>query len=244
MQRRIEEQKKLEAEAARRERALEQKLKEVKVETPTTPTPTTPTTASTTTTTPTPTTPSTPKSKTPFVPVNNVEPKTEDTKLKQQFSVAFKSNKRSVTEVTKTLGFTDEPEEDTLVPKKRRTLQTLEPDASMQQINTKKLVDQIPTEKEELFSFKIDWQVIDKHDIVEGKMRPWVAKKISEFLGEEEITLIEYICKKLTDHSPPQDIVDQLQLVLDDEATVFVIKMWRMLIYSMLTTSPNTLGSL
>jgi len=59
-------------------------------------------------------------------------------------------------------------------------------------------------------------------------------KKIVEFLGEEEPTLIEYICKKLTDHNTPQDILEQLQLVLDEEANIFVIKMWRMLIFNML----------
>uniref|UniRef100_A0A6B2LW90 PWI domain-containing protein n=1 Tax=Arcella intermedia TaxID=1963864 RepID=A0A6B2LW90_9EUKA len=53
-------------------------------------------------------------------------------------------------------------------------------------------------------------------------------------LDEEEPTLIEYICKKLCDHSSPQDILDQLQVVLDDEASAFVIKMWRMLIFNML----------
>jgi len=154
------------------------------------------------------------------------------------FSVAFKSSKRGVSEVTKTLGFTDEPEEDSLVPKKRR-LQTLDTEMAKYHVEAarahpKSVIDQIPIEKEELFAFKIDWKLIDDNDIVEDKMRPWVTKKITEFLGEEEPTLIEYICKKLVDHSPPQDILDQLQLVLDEEATTFVIKMWRMLIFNML----------
>jgi hypothetical protein len=40
--------------------------------------------------------------------------------------------------------------------------------------------------------------------------------------------------KKLKERSKPIDIVDQLKVVLDDEATVFVVKMWRFLIFSML----------
>jgi len=55
-----------------------------------------------------------------------------------------------------------------------------------------------------------------------------------ELLGEEEPTLIEYLCKKLQDHTPPQQILEQLQLVLEDEATSFVIKMWRSLIFHMM----------
>jgi len=169
---------------------------------------------------------------------NFLEQAREEAYQGKGFSVAFKSSKRSVSEVTKTLGFTDEPEEDSLVPKKR-VLQTLDSGFFIERevvsrAHPKSVIDQIPIEKEELFAFKIDWKVIDDNDIVEDKMRPWVSKKITEFLGEEEPTLIEYICKKLVDHSPPQDILDQLQLVLDEEATTFVIKMWRMLIFNML----------
>lgn len=65
-------------------------------------------------------------------------------------------------------------------------------------------------------------------------MRPWVTKKIHEFLGEEEPTLIDYVMKKLHEHAQPLEIQAQLQHVLEDEASTFVIKMWRMLIYVML----------
>jgi len=166
---------------------------------------------------------------------------------KQLFSVSLKiNNKRNVSEDTKQLGFSDEPEEDPIVPTKRR-LPSLDSDMALknkQDTNSSlsnslahSIIDQIPVERDELFSWSIDWSVVDKNNIVEGKMRPWVTKKIVEFLGEEEPTLIEYICKKLTDHNPPQEILDQLQLVLDDEGSSFVIKMWRMLIYNILMLS-------
>jgi len=74
--------------------------------------------------------------------------------------------------------------------------------------------------------------------LVENKMRPWVKKKIVEFLGEEEQTLIDFICKKLTEHTPPEEVLNLLGYVLEDEATDFVIRMWRMLIYNMLMTMP------
>jgi len=79
------------------------------------------------------------------------------------------------------------------------------------------------------------------------------VKKMIEILGEEEPTLTEsfslrcafflmqlifplhsYIVKKLKERAKPTDIVEQLKMVLDDEATVFVVKMWRFLIFSML----------
>uniref|UniRef100_A0A6B2L9W9 PWI domain-containing protein n=1 Tax=Arcella intermedia TaxID=1963864 RepID=A0A6B2L9W9_9EUKA len=154
------------------------------------------------------------------------------------FSVALKPAKRTV-DTTKQLGFTDEPEEDTMVPKKI-VLTSLDIEMSKKakqndaRILAKTLIDQIPVEKEALFAYVIDWAIVEEKQIVEQKMRPWVTKKIVELLDEEEPTLIEYICKKLCDHSSPQDILDQLQVVLDDEASAFVIKMWRMLIFNML----------
>lgn len=96
------------------------------------------------------------------------------------------------------------------------------------------IVDRIPKEKEELFAFVIDCSLIEKHNVVEEKMRPWVKKKIMEFLGEEEETLIDYICKKLTEHVSPEELLSLLAYVLEDEAIDFVIRLWRMLIYNLL----------
>jgi RNA-binding protein 25 len=68
-------------------------------------------------------------------------------------------------------------------------------------------------------------------------MKPWVAKKIMEYLGEEEKTLIDFIMGKIAAHTPPAEILQQLTLVLDEEADIFVVKMWRMLVYEMYTAS-------
>jgi RNA-binding protein 25 len=65
-------------------------------------------------------------------------------------------------------------------------------------------------------------------------MNGWVKKKIVEYLGEEEQSLINYICKKLNEHTPPDLLLDSLLQVLEDEASDFVIRMWRMLIYNIL----------
>jgi len=96
------------------------------------------------------------------------------------------------------------------------------------------VIDKIPTDKVGLFGYTIDWNVVDEHQIVETKMKIWVQKKIVEYLGEEEMTLIEYICKKLKEHTPPDQILELLSLVLEEEASDFVIRMWRMLIYNIL----------
>ena len=49
------------------------------------------------------------------------------------------------------------------------------------------------TLREELFAYPIDWEVLDRHDIVRGPMQLWVTKKIVEYLGVEEESLTEFI---------------------------------------------------
>jgi len=97
------------------------------------------------------------------------------------------------------------------------------------------IIDKIPTGKEELFAVPIDWEVIDKNKIVEKKMKAWITKKILEYLGEEEKTLIDFIMGKIQTHITPSEILSQLSLVLDEEAEIFVVKMWRMLVFEMMS---------
>ncbi|XP_062159370.1 RNA-binding motif protein 25 isoform X4 [Alnus glutinosa] len=94
----------------------------------------------------------------------------------------------------------------------------------------KQLIDMIPKTKEELFSYEINWAVYDKHELHE-RMRPWISKKITEFLGEEETTLVDYIVSSTQEHVKASQMLELLQSILDDEAEMFVLKMWRMLIY-------------
>ncbi|KAF8778396.1 RNA-binding protein 25 like protein [Argiope bruennichi] len=94
----------------------------------------------------------------------------------------------------------------------------------------KNLIEKIPTEKNELFAYNLDWTVVDKI-LMEKRIRPWINKKIVEYIGEEEPTLVEFICSKIMAGSAAQSILDDVSMVLDEEAEVFVVKMWRLLIY-------------
>ncbi|CAN0159713.1 unnamed protein product, partial [Hapterophycus canaliculatus] len=57
---------------------------------------------------------------------------------------------------------------------------------------------------DELFAYEVNWQMVEAHNIIQSKMRPWIVKKIIEYLGEEEKTLTEFILTKLGQRSPPQ----------------------------------------
>ena len=94
----------------------------------------------------------------------------------------------------------------------------------------KSLIEKIPTDKAALFEYKVDWDMVDAQ-LMEKRIRPWVNKKITEYIGEPEPTLTEFICSKVLAGSSPDSVLEDVQMVLDEEAEVFVVKMWRLLIY-------------
>lgn len=76
----------------------------------------------------------------------------------------------------------------------------------------KSIIDRIPTEKEDLFNYKLDWNETD-NTLMEKKIRPWINKKIIEYIGEPEPTLVDFICSKVLAGSTPQGILDDVQMV-------------------------------
>jgi hypothetical protein len=101
-------------------------------------------------------------------------------------------------------------------------------------IDSHSLIDRIPQDKQELFRYPIQWHVVTEHKIVEQRLRPWIAKKIVEYLDEEEATLVDFVCTKLTEREKPRELITQLSVVLEEEAEVFVVKLWRMLLIEMI----------
>lgn len=94
----------------------------------------------------------------------------------------------------------------------------------------KQLIDKIPTQKDELFAYPLDWTVLDK-DLMDRRVKSWINKKIVEYIGEEEPSLCGFICSKILAKSTPENILQDVAIVLEEEADVFVVKMWRLLIY-------------
>ena len=48
---------------------------------------------------------------------------------------------------------------------------------------------------------------------MDKRIKPWVTKKIVEYIGEEEPTLTDFICQKVVAHSPPQSIQNDVAMV-------------------------------
>ncbi|XP_005106351.1 RNA-binding protein 25 isoform X2 [Aplysia californica] len=94
----------------------------------------------------------------------------------------------------------------------------------------KLLIESIPTAKDELYAFTVDWDIVDQ-SLMDKRIKPWVTKKIVEYIGEEEQSLTDFICQKVVARSTPQSIQNDVAMILDEEAEVFVVKMWRLLVY-------------
>lgn len=92
------------------------------------------------------------------------------------------------------------------------------------------LIKSIPTEKDELFEYEVKWDCLDDV-LIEKRVKPWINKKIIEYIGEEEATLVEFIADKVSNHSTAQNVLDDVSMVLDEDTEVFVVKLWRLLIY-------------
>lgn len=48
---------------------------------------------------------------------------------------------------------------------------------------------------------------------MDKRIKPWVNKKIIEYIGEEEPTLTDFICQKVMARSGPQAILNDVAMV-------------------------------
>ncbi len=95
----------------------------------------------------------------------------------------------------------------------------------------KKILDLVPTEKDALLSFRINWTLLDQDKVISTHLKPWVVKKIVEYLGEEEASLTDFIVTKLHAHCTPAELLEELTMVLDADSESFVLKLWKILVF-------------
>ena len=118
------------------------------------------------------------------------------------------------------------------------------------------LAQEIPSEKEGLWAWQVKWEFMDEA-VVKERLRPFVEKKIVEYLGVQEEMLVEAVEEHLKGHGSAAALVEELEGVsffsfflfhvtlemvrffadnersqaLDDEAEDLVKKLWRMVIF-------------
>ena len=77
----------------------------------------------------------------------------------------------------------------------------------------------LPRGLENIFAYEIDWSVLNTKDIVGRIARPWVTKKVKEYLGVEEPGLINLIVSTLDSGKvTPDKMLEKINAILDDVA--------------------------
>ncbi|OAL38343.1 hypothetical protein AYO20_02402 [Fonsecaea nubica] len=147
---------------------------------------------------------------------------------------ASQVSKRTVADVEGLL----EDEEEESKAGTRRTLIPIEYDASTtagmseeeRAQAARQLAADIPNDKDGLWTWDVKWEFVDE-SIIEERLKPFVEKKIVEYLGVQEQMLVDVVVDALRSRGKPQDLVGELEGALDEEAEVLVRKLWRMLIF-------------
>lgn len=94
----------------------------------------------------------------------------------------------------------------------------------------KDLVATIPTDKEGLWNWNIKWEELDEN-ILSKKLQPFVSKKIVEYLGVQEDELVSFVIDHLRNKKSAAELTKEMEMTLDEESELFVMKLWRMLIF-------------
>jgi hypothetical protein len=74
----------------------------------------------------------------------------------------------------------------------------------------KDLAAEIPTDKDGLWSWDVKWDYVDDA-VISEKLRPFVERKIVEYLGVQEQLLVEVVEDHIRKRSGPQELVEQLE---------------------------------
>ena len=110
----------------------------------------------------------------------------------------------------------DEEEAETTT---RRTLIPIKHDPSAEaaglteeerQQAARQLAAEIPTDKEGLWAWKVQWDLVDDSVLTE-QLRPFVEKKIVEYLGVQEEMLVDVVEEHMRKRGSPDDLIKELE---------------------------------
>ena len=77
-----------------------------------------------------------------------------------------------------------------------------------------------------MFAFALDWDELERRKVVEKVGKPWIARKIKEYLGVEEMAMISLVVGQITERVSPQTLLAKIEGILDEVAEQFVVKLW------------------
>lgn len=92
------------------------------------------------------------------------------------------------------------------------------------------IIDSISNESTVLFASPVNWEYLTD-DIIQDRLKPFIATLMMEYLGIQEDELIAFIVNHLKEHKDADSLVSELEMTLDEDAVVFTQKLWRLLLF-------------
>lgn len=92
------------------------------------------------------------------------------------------------------------------------------------------LAAEIPTTTTELFAYPIQYGHLSSQ-VMNEQIRPFVEKKVFEYLGVQEDLLVDTVVDGLEEKKDAKGIVVELEDALEGEAEVLVRKVWRLVVF-------------
>lgn len=124
--------------------------------------------------------------------------------------------------------FADEAVKRTLVP---ITFDTAAEAANLtpaeRQEARKQLAYSIPQDREGLFAWDLKWAGLTP-EVVKEQLRPFVEKRSMEYLGVVEEMMWDVVSETLRKRGGPEELVEALEGLLEEETEGFVLKFWRL----------------
>ncbi|KAH9932787.1 uncharacterized protein BXZ73DRAFT_46699 [Epithele typhae] len=129
--------------------------------------------------------------------------------------------------------FTQEEEEEDAIRKRKIPMPKLDLAEGGEKTKERleKLRGEVPRDKETLFKGKVRWDGVSD-TMIDRKLEPLIKHQMTKYLGElEDDDLIMFVLEHLKDHKSPQKMIEGLEPVLEEEASEFVISIWRQIIF-------------
>lgn len=150
----------------------------------------------------------------------------------QKAQAAASSNKRTVADVEGLL----EDEEDEGATSKR-TLVPIKFDSAAEAAGltdeeraqaVRQLAAEIPTDKGGLWAWEVKWEFVDE-SVLSEQLRPFVEKKIVEYLGVQEQMVVEAVEEHVRKRGGPGELVELLEGVSQSSHSFTILTLRRML---------------
>lgn len=98
--------------------------------------------------------------------------------------------------------------------------------ADVERPKWKDLIDRIPTRKEDVYDYDVDWDAFERGEGQE-RVEKWLRKKVEELLGEQDEEMVRFVADKISSRCSPRHIDEEMRPILEEETDQFVIKLWR-----------------